>query len=205
MRARKLWHARCAIEHMEWRDVKADWHAHRAEVARRWQCLNERELDEIAGDRQRLVSCIQEVYGISADEADRQICDWETGMQSWDPSSADGPPPLEPGQVAAGSEGAASQPGSEKLVATGTWPSEPQGKSMRTSAPHPGASASAEPGVSEDDAAACDAGNPILSEHLRHVGYMDDENASETSESARPADSPEESGGSRRRGKTSQQ
>src|SRR5690349_2442610 len=132
MRMKKVWHARCAIERMEWREVAADWHTHRAEVARRWQCLNERELDEIAGDRQRLERCIQEVYGISAAEADRQISDWVTGTRSWDPSSADGPPPLEPGEVAGASVGAASQPGSEKLVATGTWPSASQPKLNRT-------------------------------------------------------------------------
>src|SRR5215212_6547199 len=190
---------------MEWYEVEADWQAHRAEVARRWQCLNERELDQIAGDRQRLGRCIQEVYGISADEADRQIRDWEAEPQSWDPSSADGPPPLEPGQAEASSEGAASRPGSEKLVATGTWPSDPLEKPDPTIKPQEHASTSAEPGASEDDAVAADAGNPILSEHLRHVGYMDDESACETSESVRPAGSQEESGGSRRRGKTSQQ
>src|SRR3954471_5441134 len=160
---------------MEWQEVKADWHAQRVHVARRWQCLNERELDEIAGDRDRLARCLQEVYGISADEADRQIGDWEAGTPSWDPSSADGPPPLEPGQVAAGSEGAASQPGSEKLVATGAWPGEPQRNTDHTTAQQHRARPSGEPGVSGDDAVAADAGNPILSEHLRHVGYMDDE------------------------------
>jgi hypothetical protein len=190
---------------MEWHEVRADWQAHRAEVARHWQCLNERELDEIAGDRQRLGRCIQKVYGISADEAERQICDWEAEPQSWDPSSADGPPPLEPGQVAAGSEGAASRPGSEKLVATGTWPSEPLEKGGSSIKSQEHASTSAEPGASEDDTVAADAGNPILSEHLRHVGYMDDESACETSESARPAGSPDESGGNPRRGKASQQ
>jgi len=189
---------------MEWHELKADWQVHRAEVARRWQCLSERELDEIAGDRQRLGRCIQEVYGISADEADRQICAWEAAPQSWDPSSADGPPPLEPGQVAASSVGASSRPGSEKLVATGTWPSEPQGKAGAAEIERP-VSTSAEPGISEDDAVAVGAGNSILSEHLRHVGYMDDEDACETSESARPADSSDESGGSRRRGKASRQ
>jgi len=189
---------------MEWHELKADWQVHRAEVARRWQCLSERELDEIAGDRQRLGRCIQEVYGISADEADRQIYDWEAAPQSWDPSSADGPPPLEPGQVAAGSVGASSRPGSEKLVATGTWPSEPQGKAGAAEIERP-VSTSAEPGISEDDAVAVGAGNSILSEHLRHVGYMDDEDACETSESAGPADSSDESGGTRRRGKASQQ
>jgi hypothetical protein len=190
---------------MNWSELKADWVRHRAEVARRWQCLSERELDEIAGDRQRLAQRIADAYAISESDAVRQICDWESDQADWDPSSADGPPPQQPEQVAAGSEGAASAPGSEKLVATGAWPSEPQDQpGSRANRVRP-ATPGAEPGASEDDAVPADAGNPLLSEHLRHVGYMDDEATRETSESVRPGpDSSGESTGTGR-GKASQQ
>jgi hypothetical protein len=62
---------------MDWDEIKTRWQAHRGNLARRWQLISERELDEIAGDRQRLCERIQEVYCICAHEAERQVSDWE--------------------------------------------------------------------------------------------------------------------------------
>ena len=62
---------------MSWDEIKARWQAHLGKLARHWDRISERELDAIAGDRDRLSRRIQAVYGISAQEADRQIHDWE--------------------------------------------------------------------------------------------------------------------------------
>ena len=181
---------------MDWNEIKTRWQAHRASVACHWQCLSERELDQIAGEREHLSQRIQEVYRISAAEADRQISDWvEEGVSS-DPSSADGPSPTEPGEVAAHSEGKASGPGAERLVATGTWPEQP---AQQTNKPTSAAEAASEPGVSEDDAVPAAGGKPQLSEQLWHTGYLDDEDRCETNESTGlGADSSNQSGRNRR-------
>jgi hypothetical protein len=181
---------------MDWNEIKTRWQAHRASVARHWQCLSERELDQIAGERERLSQRIQEVYRVSAAEADRQICDWEEERVSWDPSSADGPAPTQPGEVAAHSEGKAFRPAAERLVATGTWPEQP---AQRAGKPTSAGEPAHEPGVSEDDAVPAAAGNPQLSEQLCHTGYLDEEDQCETNESTRlGADSSNQSGRNRR-------
>jgi hypothetical protein len=61
---------------MEWDEIKARWPDYRVSCARRWARISDRELDQIDGDRERLSRQIQEVYLISADDADRQISQW---------------------------------------------------------------------------------------------------------------------------------
>jgi hypothetical protein len=140
---------------VNWGEVKSHWNRYRARVAHRWQCLSERELDEIGGDRARLSERIQAVYCIGAEDAERQISAWEEEGEHWDPSSAEGPAPQTPAEVASDSAGKARSPGAERLVATGAFPKQP-------GAPvHP-------------------APLPAVEEH----GYMDDEAERERNESA---------------------
>jgi hypothetical protein len=87
---------------------KHDWQQQRVKLRERWDRMSEQDLDEIAGDRTRLAKRIQEVYGISADDAERQVRDWEAEQDPWDPSSAEGPNPIIPGSPAKGEESAAS-------------------------------------------------------------------------------------------------
>jgi uncharacterized protein YjbJ (UPF0337 family) len=118
---------------MEWNEVKTHWQAHRGEVCRRWPQLSDRQLDRIDGDRQRLAECIQDVYLLDAQEAERQIAAWLRGHE------------------------------------------------VEVDAAHP----HSEPGVSEDDAVRGQGGNILPAEGGCHGGYMDDEEQSELSESAR--------------------
>jgi len=134
---------------MDWTEVKAHWPAHRAAVAHRWQRLSERELDEIAGDRQRLCERIQEVYGIGAEDAQGQISAWEDAQRTWDPSSADGPAPASLTEVASGTAGKASDPDAERLVSTGTFPAQPDSLHEQTDAQR---SPCAEHGYMDDEA-----------------------------------------------------
>jgi uncharacterized protein YjbJ (UPF0337 family) len=46
-------------------------------VKEQWGRLTDDTLAEIGGRRDQLVGKIQETYGISRDEADRQVQDWE--------------------------------------------------------------------------------------------------------------------------------
>jgi uncharacterized protein YjbJ (UPF0337 family) len=46
-------------------------------VKEQWGRLTDDALAEIGGRRDQLVGKIQETYGISRDEADRQVKDWE--------------------------------------------------------------------------------------------------------------------------------
>ena len=46
-------------------------------VKEQWGKLTDDELDEIEGKRDQLVGKIQKQYGLSKEEAERQVGDWE--------------------------------------------------------------------------------------------------------------------------------
>lgn len=47
------------------------------EAKKQWGELTDDELTEAKGDREKLVGLIQEKYGISKDEAEKQVEDWQ--------------------------------------------------------------------------------------------------------------------------------
>jgi uncharacterized protein YjbJ (UPF0337 family) len=63
---------------MDWNRVEGNWKQFKGKAKEQWGKLTDDELDQIAGRKDILRGRIQEAYGISKDEADRQISDWET-------------------------------------------------------------------------------------------------------------------------------
>jgi len=66
---------------MDWNFVEASWLRFRGEVHANWVRLTPAHLDVIAGRRARLASQIEEAYGITGDEAERQIRSFEARNQ----------------------------------------------------------------------------------------------------------------------------
>jgi len=62
---------------MNWDRVECNWKQMTGKVKEQWGRLTDDALAEIGGRRDQLVGKIQETYGISRDEADRQVKDWE--------------------------------------------------------------------------------------------------------------------------------
>jgi len=62
---------------MDWDFAQADWARFRDEVHANWTMLTAPRLDLIAGHRARLASNIEEVYGITGEQAERQIKSFE--------------------------------------------------------------------------------------------------------------------------------
>ena len=62
---------------MNWDRIEGMWKQMKGNVKQRWGHLTDDELDKIEGKRDKLVGKIQEQYGISRDEAERQVRDWE--------------------------------------------------------------------------------------------------------------------------------
>ena len=58
---------------MDWNLVEASWQRFRGEVHANWWRLTDAHLDLIAGRRVHLASKIEEAYGVTAEEAERQI------------------------------------------------------------------------------------------------------------------------------------
>ena len=61
--------------------LEGKWKQLRGSIRERWGELTDDELDRIAGKRDRLAGLLQERYGYTQMEADRQIDDF---MAEWD-------------------------------------------------------------------------------------------------------------------------
>lgn len=66
---------------MDWNSVEASWQRFRGEVHANWGRLTSAHLALIAGRRSRLASKIEEAYGVTGDEAERQIRNFEARNQ----------------------------------------------------------------------------------------------------------------------------
>ena len=66
---------------MNWDRIEGNWRQLKGKAKEQWGQLTDDQFDTIAGKRDQLVGRIQESYGISQDEADKQVRDWETRLQ----------------------------------------------------------------------------------------------------------------------------
>ncbi len=62
---------------MNWDRVEGNWKQFKGTLKEKWGKLTDDELDSIAGKRDQLIGKIQERYGCTRDEADRQVRAWE--------------------------------------------------------------------------------------------------------------------------------
>jgi hypothetical protein len=73
---------------MDWTTVESHWDHYRARVKARWARLSPEHLDAIGGDRIRLAETLRELYGISFDEVEKQILNFEGRNQDYHPSTS---------------------------------------------------------------------------------------------------------------------
>lgn len=66
---------------MDWTAVLVEWKPFSNEVRAQWGRLTNSQLDAIAGRRTRLAEQIRVSYGVTPDEAERQICSFEARNQ----------------------------------------------------------------------------------------------------------------------------
>jgi uncharacterized protein YjbJ (UPF0337 family) len=66
---------------MDWNFVEATWQRFTGEVHANWGRLTPAQLDFIAGSRTRLANRIKEAYGVTGDEAEKQIKSFEARNQ----------------------------------------------------------------------------------------------------------------------------
>lgn len=57
--------------------IQGRWKELKGEVQTRWGRLTDDDLDEINGERTKLLGRLQATYGIAKDEAEKQIKEWE--------------------------------------------------------------------------------------------------------------------------------
>ncbi len=56
--------------------LKGKWKQFVGSAKSQWGHLTDDELDQVAGEKERLAGLIQEKFGVSKDEANRQIDEW---------------------------------------------------------------------------------------------------------------------------------
>lgn len=62
---------------MNWERIEGNWKQFKGHVQQQWDRLTDRHFDQIAGKRQHLSGKIQEIYGMTKDETEKQISDWQ--------------------------------------------------------------------------------------------------------------------------------
>ncbi len=58
---------------MNWDKIQGNWTQLKGQVKTQWGKLTDDELDVIAGKRDELIGRVQKAYGISRDEAKKQV------------------------------------------------------------------------------------------------------------------------------------
>ena len=58
---------------MNWDQIAGNWKQFKGKAKQQWGKLTDDDLDRIEGKRDQLVGKIQNAYGISKEEADRQV------------------------------------------------------------------------------------------------------------------------------------
>lgn len=66
---------------MNWDRIEGNWKQLKGNVREKWGKLTVEHIDVVAGKRDKLVGRIQEAYGISRDEANRQISEFANSVQ----------------------------------------------------------------------------------------------------------------------------
>jgi uncharacterized protein YjbJ (UPF0337 family) len=69
---------------MNWERIEGNWQQFKGKVKQRWGKLTDDQLTTINGQRDILAGRLQEAYGISKDEVDKQIRDWERSLADAD-------------------------------------------------------------------------------------------------------------------------
>ena len=66
---------------MNWDRIEGNWKQFKGNAKQQWGKLTDDNLDVIAGKRDLLAGKIQETYGISKDEAEKQLSTWEKSQE----------------------------------------------------------------------------------------------------------------------------
>ena len=65
---------------MNWDRIEGNWKQVKGSLKERWGKITDDDLDVIAGKHDQLCGRLQEAYGISREEAERQVGEWSDGV-----------------------------------------------------------------------------------------------------------------------------
>lgn len=65
---------------MNWDQIAGNWKQFSGRVQKQWGKLTNDDIEKVKGDQKLLAGKIQERYGISKEEAERQLNDWSNRL-----------------------------------------------------------------------------------------------------------------------------
>ena len=65
---------------MNWERISGNWAHWKGRVRERWGKLTDDELARVAGRREQLAGQIQSAYGLTREDAERQLRNWERNL-----------------------------------------------------------------------------------------------------------------------------
>jgi len=71
---------------MNWDIIEGNWRQFKGKVEGRWGKLTDDHLNIIAGKRDQLIGKIQEIYGLTKDEAESQMKSFENLHKDYKPN-----------------------------------------------------------------------------------------------------------------------
>lgn len=66
---------------MNWDRIEGNWKQFKGYAKQQWGRLTDDQLDVTAGKRDKLVGKIQETYGISKEESEKQVSTWQSAQK----------------------------------------------------------------------------------------------------------------------------
>ncbi len=66
---------------MNWDRIEGNWNQYKGSARQQWGKLTDDQLSVTSGKRDVLVGKIQEAYGISKDEAEKQMSAWQSSQK----------------------------------------------------------------------------------------------------------------------------
>jgi uncharacterized protein YjbJ (UPF0337 family) len=66
--------------------LKGQWHQVKGELKNQWGKLTDNDIDQIAGQSEKLIGKLQERYGYARDRAEREFNEFDTANRSADPT-----------------------------------------------------------------------------------------------------------------------
>ncbi|MFN3323904.1 MAG: CsbD family protein [Bryobacteraceae bacterium] len=61
---------------MNWDALKGNWNQLKGSIKERWGRLTDDEITEISGRKDKLIGKLQEKYGMTVEEAEREASEW---------------------------------------------------------------------------------------------------------------------------------
>ena len=67
---------------MNWDIIEGNWKQAKGKIKEQWGKLTDSDLDVIAGKKDQLIGFLQKRYGISKDEAEKQVDDFDSARRA---------------------------------------------------------------------------------------------------------------------------